>query len=301
MTETRKYADEEETENVLRGKNEEKEKVTQISNGASYLKHILIISTAVLLTLQLSTWYSTLLSSPTKSTQKMVSTKSLVKNCGFRLSGEIQQAILDKHNEIRSKVAMGEYSLGGKNGGFLPAASSMSKMSWDCDLEAEAQDRASSCDLSKRVEIENHQDGNLRGENAFYFQTEDSDVKNAILKGISEMGQEIEKFGIGSVSDAKYDKRIGHAMQIIWESTQKVGCAIQECSLKRGGRKLFETAADSQFKVAVCKYYPTGNIFNSQKPTAIYQQGIPGENCAEAAFDPTTGLCVHEDTKISEK
>ena len=56
------------------------------------------------------------------------------------LSSEAKQAMLDKHNELRRKVARGE-----ETSGPQPAASNMRKLVWSPELEAVAQRWADQC------------------------------------------------------------------------------------------------------------------------------------------------------------
>ena len=59
------------------------------------------------------------------------------------VSAADQQVIVDKHNELRRKVARGLETLG--NPGPQPSASNMREMSWDADLASAAQILASRC------------------------------------------------------------------------------------------------------------------------------------------------------------
>ena len=59
------------------------------------------------------------------------------------LSAADQQAILDKHNDLRRKIANGQESRG--NPGPQPAASNMRQMKWDNDLAKAAQTLTDRC------------------------------------------------------------------------------------------------------------------------------------------------------------
>uniref|UniRef100_A0A1I7TVR6 SCP domain-containing protein n=1 Tax=Caenorhabditis tropicalis TaxID=1561998 RepID=A0A1I7TVR6_9PELO len=160
---------------------------------------------------------------------------------------------------------------------------------WDCELELEAQNKAKQCDLDG-LKVNDISGGleEFRGENAFYFRTDSFDSSGGVLRGIERMGDEIHIAGIKNLKLGRYDKRIGHATQILWETTRKVGCSVQECSARNDG-----SLGGQNYNVAVCKYYPTGNIFKSSTPTSIYTIGDVGSSCSEGTFvDPTSGLCV---------
>ena len=61
-----------------------------------------------------------------------------------QLSAAAKSAILDKHNELRRRVAKGEET-NGLNGVGQPAAANMKKMVWNAELEAVAQRWADQC------------------------------------------------------------------------------------------------------------------------------------------------------------
>ncbi|CAI2351313.1 unnamed protein product [Caenorhabditis sp. 36 PRJEB53466] len=279
----------EERRTVGRGWDYEETKKTNKENGTSSegdrwemkLKGFFIAFAVIALS------YNILVMSSPRPSQFSVITNVPPQHCGLKLSAKLQNLILDKHNEIRSKVALGQYVV---DDSYLPPAANMLKLNWDCGLELEAQNRAEQCDLG--MEKQSGLTGGLeevRGENAFYFRTEDVDsVEGAVVTGIERMGDEIAIAGIKEMKLARYDKRIGHATQIMWGTTRTVGCAVRECSARQDG------SLDGQkYNVAVCKYYPTGNVFKSSAPTAIYSSGESGSRCSDGFLvDPTSGLCV---------
>ena len=59
------------------------------------------------------------------------------------VSAADQQVIVDKHNELRRKVAKGEETQG--KPGPQPSATNMREMSWDADLAQAAQVLADRC------------------------------------------------------------------------------------------------------------------------------------------------------------
>ncbi|EFO93061.1 CRE-SCL-23 protein [Caenorhabditis remanei] len=278
--------------NKENGRNKENNAGTSSSDSkAGYLsfKGIFIAATVIILS------YNILSVTNPRPSRYSVITKMAPQHCGLNLPARIQNLILDKHNEIRSKVALGQYSV---DDDYLPPAANMPKLIWDCQLELEAQNRANECLLGQE-KINEKMSGleEVRGENAFYFRTDPFNSSDGVLRGIERMGDEIAIAGIKNLKLARYDKRIGHATQIIWGETRKLGCSIQECAARKDG------SLDGQkFNVAVCKYYPTGNVFKSSTPTSIYTVGDVGSSCSEGTFiDPTSGLCVeatwHEKTE----
>lgn len=264
-------------------RNKEKNAGTSSSDSISWqnhLKGIFIALTVIFLS------YNILAVTNPRPSRYSVITKMAPQHCGLNLAARIQNLILDKHNEIRSKVALGQYVV---DDDYLPPAANMPKLVWDCELELEAQNRAKECNLD-REKMDGKFGGleEVRGENAFYFRTDPLDFSNGVLKGIERMGDEIAIAGVRNLKLARYDKRIGHATQIIWGETRKLGCSVQECSARKDG------SLDGQkYNVAVCKYYPTGNVFKSSTPTSIYTIGDSGSSCSDGTFiDPTSGLCI---------
>ena len=69
------------------------------------------------------------------------------------MSSEAKQAMLDKHNELRRRVAKGEET-NGLNGVGQPAAANMKKMVWNKELETVAQRWADQCTFAYDVKRE---------------------------------------------------------------------------------------------------------------------------------------------------
>ena len=81
------------------------------------------------------------------------------------LSDSAKQAILDKHNELRRRVAKGEET-GGINAP-QPGATNMKKMVWNTELEAIAQRWSDQCTSGHDSE-RNKLDGTSVGQNAYW-------------------------------------------------------------------------------------------------------------------------------------
>ncbi|GMT12402.1 hypothetical protein PFISCL1PPCAC_3699, partial [Pristionchus fissidentatus] len=71
---------------------------------------------------------------------------------------------------------------------------------------------------------------------------------------------------------------IGHATQMAWWSSHRLGCGIETCA-ENGGNTVF----------MVCRYSPSGNIRTSE----TYGAGVTCSACpAETTCEQATGLCV---------
>ncbi|EGT46946.1 hypothetical protein CAEBREN_30524 [Caenorhabditis brenneri] len=278
----RRENDEDEIKKINKenGRNKEKNAGTSSSDSGllqNNYKRIFIALVVIVLS------YNILTVTNPRPSRYSVITKMAPQHCGLNLAARIQNLILDV---------------------------------WDCELELEAQNKAMECNLDEgKMSGKFSGLDEIRGENAFYFRTDPLDFSDGVMKGIHRMGDEISIAGIKNLKMSRYDKRIGHATQvfcrltlektsdyqIIWGETRKVGCAVQECSPRNDG------SLDGQkYNVAVCKYYPTGNVFKSSTPTSIYMIGDSGSSCSEGTFvDPTSGLCVeatwHEKTEENGK
>ena len=99
------------------------------------------------------------------------------------LSDSAKQAILDKHNELRRRVAKGEET-GGINAP-QPGATNMKKMVWNTELEAIAQRWSDQCTFGHDSE-RNKLDGTSVGQNAYWGastqQVSEADVQAGVNK-----------------------------------------------------------------------------------------------------------------------
>merc|ERR1711931_97016 len=102
------------------------------------------------------------------------------------LSADAKQAILDKHNELRRKVAKGEETDGAP--GPQPAASNMRKLVWNNELEAVAQRWADQCQFGHDSSI-NKLDGTAVGQNAYWggssVESDETSVQAGMMKSLT--------------------------------------------------------------------------------------------------------------------
>merc|ERR1712203_797837 len=102
-------------------------------------------------------------------------------------------AILEKHNELRRRVAKGEES-------GQPAAADMRELVWDDELEAIAQRWADQC-------------------------TFEHDSVRTLLDG-TRVGQNLyQSFSSAETNQAGLDAAIDATVQVVWAETDKLGCA----------------------------------------------------------------------------
>ncbi|XP_010209268.1 PREDICTED: peptidase inhibitor 16 [Tinamus guttatus] len=167
----------------------------------------------------------------------------------WALSDEEKKIIVDGHNKFRSQVS--------------PPAMDMLKMSWDVELEAFAQAYAEKCIW------DHNKERGRRGENLFAM-TPTLDLEFAVEDWNGE-----EKFYNLTTAMCAPGQMCGHYTQVVWASTQRVGCGVKFCAKIDG----IET---EDMYLLVCNYYPPGNM-KGRKP---YKEGASCSQCPEGT------LCV---------
>ncbi|NXX24392.1 PI16 inhibitor, partial [Nicator chloris] len=143
----------------------------------------------------------------------------------WSLSDEEKEIILDEHNKYRSQVS--------------PPAKGMMKMTWDIDLEVDAQKRAEKCTWD--------QNGG-RGSTNFFATSSTVDVKLAIKEWNDE-----RKFYNLSLSECDHGHTCDNYTQLVWADTSRVGCGSSSC-------KKIDGIETGNVQMLVCRYYPPGNI-----------------------------------------
>jgi len=189
-------------------------------------------------------------------------------NLIFRtITNEGKNAILDRHNELRSKVAYGQE-------GWQPAAANMRKMYWSNELEEIAQRWADKC------RSEHSQEPGL-GENlAWKFNSQQQDqaaVEQGLVDGVQDWYDEVNQFNSGNIEPYTFDYATGHYSQVVWAETDEVGCGMVYYK------------EDGWFKSSlVCNYRVAGNMQGGQ----MYQVGNACSSC-QAGYGCQDGLCIY--------
>ncbi|CAO4376077.1 unnamed protein product [Caenorhabditis nigoni] len=192
-------------------------------------------------------------------------------------SKKAQDAIVDIHNKLRSKLALGIYKAKGSE---MPPAMDMLKMSWDDTIARSAQEFADTCPISHR---ENYK--NKYGEN-IYQAYSSAEVKEDLgeygLIASKKWEAEFNKFGWESRTYGSQKTKIGHATQMAWSKSNKIGCGVKNCGpdpKKKGLNKVF----------VVCNYQKKGNV----KGFEVYKEGKTCSSCpSNTSCDKDSGLCV---------
>ncbi|CAA94349.1 SCP domain-containing protein [Caenorhabditis elegans] len=193
--------------------------------------------------------------------------------CEFSETGK--NYILSRHNYLRSQIALGKYVAGNST---KPSASNMMKLIWDTTLETTAQDYSTGCPTGHSASRANI------GENMYWWTSPVVTQTDAELLGNRSANlweSEFQRFGWNGnlLTEELFNSGIGHATQMAWATTNKIGCGISKCSSDSFGTQY----------VVVCLYSPAGNYIGMD----IYKSGETCSNCPDGTnCESSTGLCV---------
>lgn len=250
--------------------------------------------------------------SPTPSTTPTPTpSPTTVLDCGD-ISGTVVNNNLDanakayflcKHNETRSRVALGTYT--SNVGGNLPVATNMIRLQWDTNLEHVAQNYANQCIWDHNPDRQNQYNAlsptdingdamttmESVGENlAYYGQSNatQATMERAIYgyDGWEDEGLNYS-FGALQVNDYCADEPCGHFTQLIWANTYKVGCAVSFCAAG--------TVSAFPSTLLVCNYASAGNVV----PQYPYETGSSSDDVCNTANSGQT-VCANGLTQSSE-
>lgn len=207
-----------------------------------------------------------------------------------------RKAAVDKHNEFRSLTAQGKAV--NKDGSKLPAGKNMFKLTWDCQLEKEAQAVANK-NAAENCEME-HREPNKYGENlAVEFdswenwdQSKASYTDMALPAATQNWYSELKEFGyVGEIKDYQMTHDLGHWSAMIWGYTKRIGCAVAKCDSKYSEKESKAFLKPLTKSIVACEYWPAGNGKHG-----IYEVGSPCQQDSDCPKDATCsaaeGLCI---------
>jgi len=206
-----------------------------------------------------------------------------VSSCGDVKSRKVtsqamKDAIVKKHNDLRSKVAKGKETKGVN--GRQPKAANMRQMVWNDELAEVAQRWVDQCtnghDKNRRTG-----DFTYVGQNWAWTMSWKQEDQTEVAKKMVQMWYDEVK-DIAEASRAKSGSPgstgvVGHYTQVVWAESSEVGCGWMT-SVKN---KNFEN-------VLVCNYGPGGNMRGSP----VYIKGNPGSKCPSGTKKTSAGLCA---------
>lgn len=195
------------------------------------------------------------------------------------LSPQQQRLALQKHNELRARVARGDTP-------GQPPAADMKRLEWDDDLAAVAQQWADQCRYehnerrSEQLEARIQTEEPDVGENLFAFvgTMQGPSVDDAIQQWFDE--HELYTFPNAATAAT------GHYTQLVWADTTRVGCGYARCD-DLAAAPFRDMPARAEGFLLVCDYAPAGN-WVGQDP---YTVGAPCSACDDERSRCVDGLC----------
>jgi len=192
------------------------------------------------------------------------------------LSEEAKQLILDRHNELRSYVALGL-----ETNGAQPSASNMKKLVWNDEIAASAQRWADQCNFghdSERSKI----DGTRVGQNVFIGWTSDERSYESVMEeidgGVDSWYNEVKDpgFNSGNIDPFVFSSGTGHYTQVVWADTEELGCGM-----------VYYDDNGWFARLVVCNYAIGGNMIGG----SMYELGDACSKCPEGT-SCEDGLCA---------
>ncbi|EFO92884.1 hypothetical protein CRE_10309 [Caenorhabditis remanei] len=204
----------------------------------------------------------------------LLATLQIVVYAQFRAT--TQDFIVQIHNTLRSKIALGTYVAKGTT---KPAGTNMLKMKWDATLATSAQTYANKCPTG-------HSNTAGVGENLYYrwssLPFSGLDVYGGAASVAWEQEFQTDGWTSNAFTQALFDTGIGHATQMAWANTGLIGCGVKNCGV--------DATQNNYNKVTVvCHYKTIGNVLGQD----IYKSGTTCSACPTGTTCETaTGLCA---------
>ncbi|WKY06101.1 hypothetical protein Q1695_006364 [Nippostrongylus brasiliensis] len=207
----------------------------------------------------------------------------------IQMTDELRQLALTLHNNLRSKLTTGDMVM--YNGDYLPMASNMVKLRYNCALEQYAIQYAKRCllDMSLASTPTIHQLHELAtSRNAIRVTPHHADDhEQALRTAVKTWWKSVHTIDNDLLRENFWFRRnhwkesLHTFTQIAWANNHELGCAVVKCGIN--------------FNV-VCQYAPGGNVMREP----IYLFGEPCSDClAGMSCESSTGLCIHKSAPSS--
>eukprot|EP00095_Tigriopus_kingsejongensis_P010839 maker-scaffold332_size203095-snap-gene-1.22 protein:Tk10839 transcript:maker-scaffold332_size203095-snap-gene-1.22-mRNA-1 annotation:"va3_solri ame: full" len=213
--------------------------------------------------------------------------------CSYGISSQADiDRIVNKHNELRSKVARGEESQAFESSAGQPAAKNMKKLTWNSELAKVAQRFAAKCqgfhDANDARLIagvpsvgQNYAGGwssapykgrNYESQIQSWY-NEVNDMNPSVVNGYRSSGE-----GVRPKEGGNGFKAIGHYTQVVWAETDQVGCGVIVFKKDNWYQERF-----------ICNYAKAGNMGGGKVYEVAANPSEIGSGCTGTVED---GLCV---------
>lgn len=191
------------------------------------------------------------------------------------VSSEGKAAILDRHNQLRRKVAKGQEWP-------QPAATNMKKLVWNNELAEIAQRWADQCTFD-HDSVRTKLDGTGVGQNAYIaYNSEQSDEETiqTDMAATQSWYDEVTDpgFDTSNISPFRFDYPTGHYTQLVWADSEEIGCAVV----------YFKDRSDWYNTLVICNYAKAGNVQNAE----MYKTGRACSACPAGWSLCEDGLCA---------
>jgi len=197
------------------------------------------------------------------------------------LTAAAKTAIVDKHNEVRRKVAKGE-----ETNGNQPAASNMRMLKWNDELATTAQMWADQCTFGHDT-ARNKLDWTYVGQNAYFKGSSTKKDKSTLM---TEVGNEATLawynevvspgFTNTHVNPFVFSADAGHYTQVVWAETEEVGCGWTYYAEQVGPFLAYKS-------LTICNYAKGGNAAGQ----AMYKSGTACSAC-DQGYSCQDSLCT---------
>ncbi|XP_019772948.1 venom allergen 5 2 isoform X2 [Dendroctonus ponderosae] len=188
----------------------------------------------------------------------------------LELSNDDRQYIMDIHNYLRNKVAIGH-----EKRGFQPRAANMLVMNYNRELEFLAQCWANACNGNPLVHDRCRRTAQYVhvGQNLGYINSTDPKINK--IKAIKDLillwYDEVALFDSSWINDTQIrspDLVVGHYTQLVWANSMEIGCAISYYTHTVQNRIWHQL-------ILVCNYGPGGNYLGNP----VYEAGKVATRC----------------------
>jgi len=209
-----------------------------------------------------------------------------------KINDDSEKTILvDKHNELRRRVAKGQEKKHAKGtSGPQPPASNMNELVWDDEVAKMAQTWTDQCsatphDTNRKMVKAGHPTGLYCGQNVYNSWSSDGPAKSKDLAhAVQSWYNEVQYFNESAVDKfflegGGHTGHIGHYSQVVWADVSTIGCGYEY--------RIDENFNNMYRETIICNYCKGGNELD--KP--MYKIGDAATACPVDHPNPDDGLC----------